>query len=215
MAFIYIDESGDLGTGKKSCEYFVIAAVKVDKEEVDIALRRIPKKIRARKLSKKLKETAELKFSNSSEEVRRAFLKAAAKLDIGIFCLAINKKGAAAKIRNNMHIAYNYFIKMLLEEDFGNISRTTRLKICLDKCMPFAEQQKFEDYIKMQIILLFKESPHVLFEQEVSQNNAALQVTDFICGAFGYKYNTSKQGKGYSAYTDIIKAKIRLEKEKK
>ena len=95
MAFIYIDESGDLGNNTRKGEYFIVTAVKVDKDEIDIALRRIPKKIRRKELKKKMKETPELKFSNSSEKIRMAFLKAATNADMYHFlpCSKKNSKG--------------------------------------------------------------------------------------------------------------------------
>lgn len=81
MVHLYIDESGDLGFKKGCSDYFVISCIKVDDEETNKNLQRIPKKIRQRKLRKKAMKCPELKFSNSSVLIREQFLSRAAKLD--------------------------------------------------------------------------------------------------------------------------------------
>ncbi len=212
MAFVYIDESGDLGFNESQGSYFIATAVMVDKDEIDIALRRIPKKIRRKKLNKKMREMPELKFSNSSERIRTAFLKAASKEEIGIFCLVVQKTSNSDSFKKEMHLIYNYYIKRLLDDVFASMGDATALTICLDRCMSLAQRERFEDYIKTEFYSLFRQIPRVEIRHDVSHNNAALQVTDFVCGAFGYKYNTAGLKGCCSKYTDIIRAKIKLEK---
>lgn len=212
MVFIYIDESGDLGVNKSKGGYFIVTAVRVDKDEIDITLRRIPKKIRRKKLNKKMREMPELKFSNSSERIRTAFLKAAAKEEIGVFCLVIRKTGNSIKLKKEMHLIYNYYIKLLLDAVFASMGGATTLTICLDRCMSLAQREKFESYIKTEFYSLFRQIPKVEIRHDVSHSNAALQVADFVCSAFGYKYNTAGLKEDCSKYTDIIRAKIKLER---
>ena len=50
MVYLYIDESGDLGFTKGGSDHFIIACIKVDDEDTNKNLQRIPKKIRQRKL---------------------------------------------------------------------------------------------------------------------------------------------------------------------
>lgn len=92
MTYIYIDESGDLGFGKKGSKYFIVSCVVIDNEKTRIKFERIPKKIRQRTLKKKMKKQAELKFSNSSIRVRKEFLEKASKLDIKIYSVIIKKE---------------------------------------------------------------------------------------------------------------------------
>ncbi len=61
MNYIYIDESGNLGFSKKGSKYFVISAIVINDEETQKKFKRIPKKIRQRKLKKSLKKQSELK----------------------------------------------------------------------------------------------------------------------------------------------------------
>jgi hypothetical protein len=66
MSYIYIDESGDLGTKKFSSKYFVIVGVKV---ENPITLDRVINKTR-RSVKKKLLTSNEIKGSNLPYELK-------------------------------------------------------------------------------------------------------------------------------------------------
>ena len=66
MSYIYIDESGDLGTKKGSSKYFVIAAIKVeDSKKLD----KIIKKTR-RNFKKKMLTSNEIKGGNLPYELK-------------------------------------------------------------------------------------------------------------------------------------------------
>jgi len=84
--FVFIDESGDLGT--HGTKFFVVAAVQVKEEN---ALSRIIRKARQRKLKKRLSEAPEIKGFNSNPEVRRFILKRIAAADCKIYALAVEK----------------------------------------------------------------------------------------------------------------------------
>lgn len=212
MVYLYIDESGDLGFGEGGSDHFVISCIKVDDEETNKNLRRIPKKIRQRKLCKKDHECPELKFSNSSVLIREQFLSRAAKLNIEVSSVIVKKEYAQDKLRNNLPVLYNYLLKILLEKPLSRIDKNTPLTIYLDKCMSKSQVDNFENYIKTQFLSLFQEIPNVEIFHESSQNNSGIQVADFICGAFGYKYNTLKLKENCDQYTKIIQPKVVIEK---
>ena len=212
MTFIYLDESGDLGMDCKESGYFIITAVKVDDEKTNIELRRIPKKVRRIILKKKQKKQTELKFSNSNNLVRKGFLRKIANLNVEIYALVINKRNTYERLRSNLPILYNYLIKILLEKVLDNINKNERLIIFLDRCMSKSQRENFENYIKTEFLYLFKDIPDTAITHEDSRSNEGLQATDFISGAFGYKYNTIKLQKDCNYYVDIIKNKIRIEK---
>lgn len=212
MTFIYIDESGDLGMDCKESEYFIITALKVDDEKTNIELKRIPKRVRRAILKKKQKKQTELKFSNSNNLVRESFLKKIANLNIEIYVIIINKKNTYKRLQNNLPILYNYLIKILLEKVLDKINKNEKLIIFLDRCMSKSQRENFENYIKTEFLYLFKEIPDMLISHEDSQTNEGLQVTDFISGAFGYKYNTLNLQKDSDYYVSIIQNKVKIEK---
>lgn len=212
MSYIYIDESGDLGFSEKGSKDFIISAVVINDEETHKKFRRIPKKIRQRKLKKSLKKQSELKFSNSSVLIREQFLTRAAKLPIKVYVLIIKKEYTQEKLKNYLDILYNYLIKILLEKAFTGINNHDKLTICLDKCMSQKQRDNFEAYIKTEFLFLFQKLPDVKISHELSHHRPSLQVTDFICGAFGYKYNNRRLKEGCDQYTSIIKERIEVEK---
>ncbi len=210
MTLIYIDESGDLGMSPKGSNYFIITAVKLC-DSLDVGYCRIPKKIRQKGLKKKDKKTSELKFSNSSVLIREMFLNRVAKLDISIYSLIIEKKYTQHKLKENLPILYNYLTKILLEKVLVDIKRE-KLTLCLDKCMSQPQRDNFENYIKTEFFNLFQDVPEVEIIHENSCSHPGLIVTDFICGAFGYKYNTAKLKGDFNRYVDLIQNKIKIEK---
>ncbi|MBU0536238.1 MAG: DUF3800 domain-containing protein [Nanoarchaeota archaeon] len=212
MTYIYIDESGDLGFSKQSSLYFVISCIKIDDDKSHIKLSRIPKRIRQRRLSKKHQKTPELKFTNSSKLIREQFLNRINKIDLEIYSLIIKKEYTQERLKDNLPVLYNYLIKILLEKPLRKISNKKILNICLDKCMSKKQCENFENYVKTEFLSTFNEIPQLNIIHESSQNNPCLQVIDFICGSFGYKYNTLRLKEGCEYYTDLIKDRIVLEK---
>ena len=211
MYRIFIDESGDLGFSRRGSRYFVLTAVAIDDQETLKRFQRIPKKIRQRKLKKRLRKESELKFSNSSTVIREQFLRRASKLPIKVYAVIIKKEYTEKRLRDNLDILYNYLLKILLEKALAGMGNR-RLTICLDKCMSPKQRENFEQYIKTEFVYLFEKLPEVRITHEVSDNNPGLQVTDFICGAFGYKYNTTNLGEGSDQFTSIINHRIEIEK---
>lgn len=212
MTYIYIDESGDLGMDCKMGQYFIITAIKINNEKDNLNFNRIPLKIRKILYKKRDKKKSEIKFFNSSDSIRVKIIKKSATLNIEIFSVIINKNFVYDRLKNNLPILYNYLIKILLEKVLTNLNKNDNLVIFLDRCMSFSQRENFENYIKTEFLYLFQKIPKVEIFHDSSQNNGGLQVTDFICGAFGYKYNTLSLKEGSDIYTRIIKDKIVAEK---
>jgi len=156
----------------------------------------------------KLKETPELKFSNSSDLVRKAVLLKVAELDVSIYALIIKKEYTKKDLKENIRILYNYLIKILLESVIKEVNQKEELFIFLDKCMPYSKIENFGDYIKTEFYSLYSSLPKLEINHDNSLQNGGLQVTDFICGAFGYKYNKKKLSDGCDEYTRIIQKRI-------
>ncbi len=205
MVYLYIDESGDLGFSGKGSNYFIFTCVKIEDDKTNTLFKRIPKKIRQRTLKKRVKKLSELKFSNSSVLIRERFLKRVSELNLEIFSLIIEKKYTQQKLKENLPVLYNYLLKILLER---LVSANHKINICLDKCMSSTQRENFENYINTEFLFRFKYVPDLKITHENSNCNEALQVIDFICGAFGYKYNTCNLKGNFERYTNIIKSKI-------
>lgn len=212
MNYIYIDESGDLGFTLRSSDYFVIVAVKLTDEKTNTSYCRILKKVRERGLKKKFMETGELKFSNSSDYIRKAFLQRVAKFNLSIYALIIRKEFTKIDLRENVRVLYNYLVKILLEKVLIEVNKKEKLIICIDKCIPFSKIENFETYIQTEFLSIYSVLPKFSINHESSVQNEGLQVTDFVCGAFGYKYNTKNLESGCDEYTKIIQNRVILER---
>ena len=87
MSFIFIDESGDLGTKSSSSRYFVIAAIKIDDSR---KLERLVNKIR--KISKnEIGYMNELKGFNLPNDIIKKIFKNLNKFDYDTFIVVFDK----------------------------------------------------------------------------------------------------------------------------
>ncbi len=97
MSYIYIDESGDLGTKQGSSNYFIMAAIKVkDSKKLDKTI----KKSR-REFKKKMLSSAEIKGGNLPYELKIKILKKLKNLDYESFIIVFDKS-------NRYKIGYEY-----------------------------------------------------------------------------------------------------------
>jgi hypothetical protein len=77
------------------------------------------------------------------------------------------------------------------------------IEICLDRCLSKIQMNLLRLYLDEMI----PNFDTVNFIQESSERNSSLQVVDYVCGAFGYKYNVN-----LDFYSQIIRNKVKLEK---
>jgi len=97
VSYIYIDESGDLGTKQGSSNYFIMAAIKVkDSKKLDKTI----KKSR-REFKKKMLSSAEIKGGNLPYELKIKILKKLKNLDYESFIIVFDKS-------NRYKIGYEY-----------------------------------------------------------------------------------------------------------
>lgn len=91
MAYIFLDESGDLGFKKTSSKWFIFTIAIVSHPRL---LERVVKKV-WRSLKKKHKALGELHAVHEKDITRKRMLKALSELpDLKIICIILNKKKA-------------------------------------------------------------------------------------------------------------------------
>ena len=88
MSFIYVDESGDLGTKPSSSRYFVIVAIKIDDSR---KLERLVKKTRLR-FKKELLNSNEIKGGYLPSKIKIHLLKRLNKIDCEILIIVFDKR---------------------------------------------------------------------------------------------------------------------------
>ena len=115
MAYIYMDESGDLGFSNKiwSSKYFIITFL-IAKNEKDLEI--IMKNIRKRAIWKWVKINWTFFHSNKeSTNIVKRILDLISRKDIKIVASIINKRELPYNLKNNLHVLYNDIVYKLLE----------------------------------------------------------------------------------------------------
>lgn len=204
MKYIFLDESGELGFKDSSSKYFVITLLSCDEGEIYI-LRRIIKKVRQRIIKKKLKRYPEIKGNNSSDKIRKEILERFMRTNSEVFTIILDKSKVYEYLKGKKNKLYNYISNLILNEcSFDNSS------VCLvvDKSKTNRSlREDFDNYIRKSLNQK-NSSCKLIIKHENSQNEACLQVLDFVSWAIfrNYEYEDS-------IFIDIIKNKIVIKKE--
>ena len=160
---------------------------------------------RGKIIKKRLKKYPELKGNNSSNKVRYEVLQRFIKTKSEIFVIILEKSKVYEYLKEKKNKLYNYISNLILNEcSFDNPS------ICLivDKSKSNRSlREDFDNYIRQKLDRR-NQLCKLTIRHENSQNEACLQILDFISWAIfrNYEYKDSQ-------FLDIIKDKIVIRKE--
>lgn len=201
MAYLYIDESGDLGFSERSSRWFIFTIALVQNKR---QLEKIVSKTR-KGLKKKHKNVNELHAYHANKITRRRILTLLAnKNDLRIFSVILNKKKVHIDLQNQNNFLYNYTANILLDRLYSKkiVPNHETLKICIDrKDTKKGIRDNFINYL--QTSLTEKRDGHVDVILCASHEEKALQAVDFISWAVFRKYERNDY-----EYYEIIKDKI-------
>lgn len=152
MAYIFLDESGDLGFKLKSSNWFLFTIVLTNDH------RKIEKCIKTvhRNLSKKYKRVGELHAYHAQPEVRKKLLSNLNQInDLKILCIILNKKKVYVDLQKQKNYLYNYTANILLDrlhkKNIININEPIELFIDQKDTNKFI-RENFEKYLKDNLI---------------------------------------------------------------
>ncbi|MCL4345313.1 MAG: DUF3800 domain-containing protein [Candidatus Thermoplasmatota archaeon] len=194
-AYIYIDESGDLGLSEKSSRVIVISAlVTEDYRPLD----RIVKNARRYKFRKELSKANEIKFNNSSRELRIYLVK---KLNetpgcTGYHCILRKEKIISEYLRNNKQKLYNYVAGLLADLIKINYDE---VEVRIDK---YKRKQFMRDEFNNYFIERLKRGSRISslnIYHSNSENFTGIQLVDLLAGSVFSKYNNDNP-----LYVDLI-----------
>jgi len=198
--FVFIDESGDIGTSEGSSNHFIMCALATQNQK---EIKRALKKIRKGVLGSTLKKIPELKWSESPKKVKLAILKELAKLDNNLWYVCLCKR--EIKTQKGGEPIYDNTINNLIEL-ISNI-KARKIEIVIDRFIPRSKQHKFNDKLISNCVAerekLGMVETEITIKHSTGQENPCLQAVDFVCGAIYNKYE-----RGDSSYFDIIESKI-------
>ncbi|MDD5340453.1 MAG: DUF3800 domain-containing protein [Candidatus ainarchaeum sp.] len=192
FAYIYIDESGDLGD--RGSKHLVLAALVVEDYKV---LDRIIKNMRRNKFKKELRGAHEIKANKSSDSVIRYMLEKVNELkNARVFYMVLEKKKLFSEyLRNDKNKLYNFIAGKLaknLPMDKGSIS------IRVDKSK--GRQMLQEDFNAYFMKNLKRIDSRITIEHSYSHAWSGLQFADILAWSCFQKFEH-----GDSGYIDIIK----------
>ena len=185
--YIYIDEAGILTKGQGN--YFIIASfVTSDK----LAAGRCMKKIRQNFLKKQYKQSAELKFHNTSPEIRSRILTCISKQTGTIYYRIIQKPD-----RNfNQDELKGRLLNDLIEEIITDFPESA--DIYMDK---FLKQPKQETFTRTWICAL-RDCDKITYIDSV--RCPGIQIADFFAGALLFTKNNPETEESHQ-YEKILK----------
>lgn len=205
---VFVDESGNIAKNKEEkSDYFIIAMLFVKDEDLEF-VHKLFKKYRLQAVKKKswlmeeLRKNGEIKGSALTEAekrhiYRKLFGKCRDKCELGI--IVMDNKKATEKFRSNSSRAFNYLLKLYLQEAFPKsrfAGRLDNLKFVVDeRNVAKASRVTLQEYLntelnltsdfcKGEIVVHYYDSRRFLF----------VQMADLIANTFFRKYQNKRDG---------------------
>ena len=205
MTCIFMDESGDMGFGKRSSKWFLFTLVVVEDMR---KIEKIVKKVR-RGLKKKYKhQYSELHAYHCDDITRTRVLKEIALLDLFVVTTILNKKKVHIDLQNQKTYLYNYTANIILDRLINTnlIDKNQHISLVVDRK---DTKKNLKDNFISYITNAMHKRDHKNFKMSLSASHdeKGLQAVDFISWAIFRKYE-----KGEYEFYEIIKNKIVDEK---
>lgn len=205
MAWIFLDESGDLGFNfkkSKTSDYFVISLLFVkDKPLVERIVKRIFQGFTKKEVRS---HSGILHCYKERASTRRKLLKKLSEKDISIINIYLNKHKVYTDLQEKHHLLYNYVTNILLNRLYTKklipLSENITLVASRRETNKFLNEN-FKSYLENQII-----SKHKLkLEVKICtpKEEKCLQIVDFVSWSTYRKYEHKD-----SSYWKIISGKV-------
>ena len=194
MSYIYIDESGDLGTKQGSSKYFVMAAIKVEDSK---KLEKMIKKTR-RSFTKKMLTSNEIKGGNLPYDLKIKILKKLKNIDYEVFIIVFDKENRYKIGYGDNKKAYDILASRLAE--LINIDKPTF--IFIDKSKNKQEEIDSFNELFLNNLNNIKKQP-IKIEHADSMHYKGLQMADLISWSTFQNFENDNP-----EFFDMIKNKV-------
>lgn len=204
MAYIFLDESGDLGFNfkkKGTSKVFIITCLFIENKR---PLEKIVRKIHSELQKKYKRKLGVLHAVKEKPITRQRLLRRLAEIDCSIITIYFNKLKVYTKLQDEKQVLYNYVTNILLDRIY-----TKKLVPIKDKIILIASKREtnkflnenFRTYLNNQAKNKHKIDMEVLIKTPSEEKS--LQAVDFACWAVFRKYE-----KEDDSYYNLIKSKI-------
>ena len=205
MAYIFLDESGDLGFDfrkKKTSKYFVIACMFVTEKR---PVEKIVRKIFSGFSKKEVRfHGGTLHAFKEKPATRQRLLNGLNEKDVTILSIYLNKSKVYTKLQNVKHVLYNYVANILLDRIYTKKLIPTNHPIVLVASRRETNKflnQYFCNYLTGQVI--GKHKIKISIEIREPRQEKCLQVVDTVCWALFRKREWRDE-----SYANIIKSRV-------
>lgn len=201
--YIYIDESGTLGSARNE-RYFVICALITNDFQGTSLSTAINHFIKYKYFNIK---TTELHASQMSFDEKVNFFEHIGGISFEIAYIVLDKEGMNKNLFKNQNPLFNYMIFLLLE-GYIKDSRNINLYITVDdRNIRISSEKSLEEYLITECIKykLYLKNVYIKYDDSIKNNN--LQGVDMFANAIYAKYNYGKDGL-YCRFEDKIINKI-------
>jgi len=208
MAFIYLDESGNLGfdfTKKKTTKFFVITFLFVKNDKDKKQIRKIVKKIFKGFTKREIKyHDGILHAFKEKPQTRINLLKHLSGQEISIIAIYLNKSKVYTRLQDEKQVLYNYVANILLDRVFTK--KLVPLKDRINLIASRRETNKFLNnnfcnYLQNQVRNKHKLDIEIQIKTPFEEK--CLQVVDCACWSIFKKYEF-----GDESYYNIFKDRI-------
>lgn len=205
MAYILLDESGDLGFDfkkKKTTKFFVITFLFViNKKSIENVVKKVFRSLTTQELKH---HSGVLHCYKEKPKTRLKLLDYLREKDISIISIYLNKQRVYTKLQEEKHILYNYVANILLDRVYTKnlipITETIHLIASKRETNKFLNQN-FKDYLGRQVSSNHKINLQI--EIKTPSEEKSLQIVDFICWSIFRKREYEDE-----SYYNLIKNKI-------
>lgn len=208
MAYIFLDESGNLGfdfTKKKTSKYFVITFLFIKNEEDKKSTGKIVKKIFKSFTKKEIKyHYGILHAYKEKPQTRINLLKRLNLQDVSVIAIYLNKSKVYTKLQDEKQVLYNYVANILLDRVF-----TKKLIPLKDKISLIASRRETNKFLNanfcnyLQNKVKNKHKLDIKIQIKTPFEEKCLQVVDCACWSIFKKYEF-----GDESYYNIFKDRI-------
>ena len=204
MAYIFLDESGDLGfdfTKKHTSQFFVITFLFVENKRL---LEKVIKKTHG-ELKKKYKKPAGVLHCFKEKPVtRQRLLRRLSEKECIVMVVYLNKRRVYTKLQNEKQVLYNYVANILLDRIYSKklipVEGVVELIASRRETNKFLNEN-FKDYLNFQVQNKHKGNMRITIK--TPHEEKGLQAVDFISWAIYRKYECRDD-----SYYNLIKNRI-------
>jgi len=204
MAYIFLDESGDLGFNfqrKKTSKIFVIACLFTENKR---PIEKIIKKTHSELKKKYKRKLGVLHAVKERPVTRQRLLKRLSEKDCALMTIYLNKKRVYTRLQEEKPVLYNYVANILLDRIYTKkiipLGKTIELIASRRETNKFLNEN-FKNYLNSQINNKHKGNIKVSIKSPTEEKT--LQAVDFASWAIFRKYEY-----GDDSYYNLIKNKI-------